>query len=140
MDGTRPLFGVVSVPAVVRFKIASSWSSASSIAANGRFLAPTEGGQPYESFIDRTSAGVSARWFFNGLPFGVVGLVLVKADEGGTPIRMLGEISPRTRLGDTLSGDWDTSLANGASSADTSAVDKVAMLPIRVSEMAKQKH
>jgi len=88
--------------------------------------------------MDRTSAGVSARWAFNGLPFGVVGLFLVKADESGAPIRMLGEISPRTRLGDTLSGDWDTSLANGASSTDSAAVDRVVMLPVRVSEMAKQ--
>ena len=44
MDCTRPLFGVISEPAVARFKMASSWSSVPSIAANGRFLAPTEGG------------------------------------------------------------------------------------------------
>ena len=78
--------------------------------------------------MDKTSAGVKARWVFNGLPFGVVGLFRVKADESDAPIRMLGEISPRTRLEDTLSGDWDTSLAKGASSADSAAVDKVVIL------------
>jgi|SRR5579871_5223025 len=89
--------------------------------------------------MDKISAGVSTRWVFNGLPFGVEGLFLVKADEGDVPIRMLGEISPRTRLGDSLSGDWETSLVNGASSADSVAVDKVAMPLVRVSKMAKQK-
>lgn len=90
--------------------------------------------------MDRTSAGVSARCVFNGLPFGVVvGSFLVKADDGGALIRMLGEISPRTRLGDTLTADLDTSLVNVASSVDLTAVDKVAMLPIRVSKDRKTK-
>jgi hypothetical protein len=139
MDGTRPLFGVISEPAIARFKMASSWSSAPSIAAKGRFLVPTEGGLPYEPFMDRTSAGVNARWAFNGLPFGVMGLFLAKADEGGAPIRTLGERFPRTRLGDTLSGDWDTSLLeNGASLTDSATVDRVPMLAVRVAEIAKQ--
>ena len=67
-------------------------------------------------------------------------MLLVKADDCVAPIRRLGEISPRTRLGDTLSGDWDTSLVNRVSSADSAIVDKVAMLPVRVSEIAKQRN
>lgn len=90
--------------------------------------------------MNRTSAGVNARGVFTGLPFGVVVLFLAKVDESDASIRMLGEISARTRLEDTRKGDWDNSLEKGTSSLDSAALDTVAMLPERVSEIAKQRY